>query len=177
MHNQAGWEGGFPGFKLLQPTAAMDGYMAAWKAVAGEWNGAGKTIAQVSIEATTLMSRRAKAAMDLPARMGACRQPQDIIELQLSYWQTCMKQYADCVRHVGQHVSEFQALTGVDESLSDPGEARPRATAAGSRDYITFPETNAEAMPQSATAMDENADTEQQADAAKNTAGQRSAAA
>jgi hypothetical protein len=124
---------------------ALNGYLSAWNTVAGEWSGAGRSLMQVNIELATLASRRAKAYLDLPAQVASCRQPQDFGNIQISFWQTCMKQYAEATRRISRQMAEAQLLTGIDESLSDPDSANVKSTRAQQRDFITFPEPTPEA--------------------------------
>jgi len=136
--------GSATGFGVVDSSKMFDGYMSAWNAFAGEWGGAGKSAMQVNLELASLASRRAKAYLDLPARFAACRQPQDFGNLQISFWQTCLKQYAETARRVGQQLSEAQPLTGINESLSDPGSDEVKSTRPQPRDFITFPEPKPE---------------------------------
>lgn len=74
--------------------ATETGAMQPWNFAAGEWSDMGRSIMRMNIEAATLASRRTKAYLELPGQLAACRQPQDIMALQMSFWQTCMRQYA-----------------------------------------------------------------------------------
>lgn len=108
-----------------------------------EWGSWGRSLAHMNIEAMSLVARRAKAYAELPARLAACKQPQDLLSLQMGFWTDCVRQYAESSRRVGQYMSEFQMLTGVDETLSDPDAADLQSTRA-ERDFITFPEPKAD---------------------------------
>lgn len=108
-----------------------------------EWGSWGRSLAHINIETMSLVARRAKAYTELPARLAACKQPQDLLSLQMGFWTDCMRQYAESSRRVGQYMSEFQMLTGVDEALSDPEAADLQSTRAN-RDFITFPEPKAD---------------------------------
>ena len=145
MRDQSVFGRGSNGYDAVQPDKIFDGYLSAWSSLAGEWSGAGKSVAHVNIELATLASRRAKAYLNLPSQLATCRLPQDFANLQLSFWQTCMGQYTECARNVGRYVSEVQSFTGIDESLSDPDSADVKSTRITPRDYITFPEPQANA--------------------------------
>lgn len=107
----------------------------------GEYGGYGRAIARANVEGAALVSRRAMAYMELPARLAACRQPQDFATVQMAFWQTCMSQYQESARKMMECLRECQGLTGVEESLSDPGAARLKSTEQSpERDFITFPE-------------------------------------
>lgn len=108
-----------------------------------EWGSWGRSLAHINIEAMSLVARRAKAYAELPARLAACKQPQDLLSLQMGFWTDCMRQYAESSRRVGQYMSECQMLTGVDETLRDPEAADLQSTRAN-RDFITFPEPKAD---------------------------------
>jgi hypothetical protein len=123
---------------------ALTGYMSVWNTIAGEWSGIGKHVMHTNIEVASLATRRAKAYLDLPAELAACRQPQDFAKVQMMFWQTCIKQYAETTRRVSRQMAEAQMLTGIDESLSDPDSADVRSTRPQQRDFITFPEPKPE---------------------------------
>lgn len=108
-----------------------------------EWGSWGRSLAHMNVEALSLVARRAKAYAELPARLAACKQPQDLISLQMQFCTDCMRQYAESSRRVGQYMSEVQMLTGIDETLSDPEAADLNSTRAN-RDFITFPEPKAD---------------------------------
>jgi hypothetical protein len=136
--------GSATGFGVVDSSKMLDGYLTAWNSLAGDWGGVGKGAMQLNLEMAGLASRRAKAYLDLPARLAACRQPQDFGNLQISFWQTCLKQYAETARRVGQQMTEAQPLTGINESLSDPDSNDVKATRPQPRDFITFPEPKSE---------------------------------
>lgn len=138
MTTKAKNQNGLSGGNWSHVPGLADGYAALWRTMAGEWSGAGRSLAHANLEAMMLMSRRAMAYAELPSRWSACRQPQDVLRLQTEFWQDCVKQYASSNRRIWQHLSDLQVLTGVDESLSDPESADLECTK--ERDYITFPE-------------------------------------
>ncbi len=118
-----------------------DGCGAVWKSVLGEYGGYGRAIVRTNLEGASLMSRRAMAYLELPARLATCRQPQDFATVQMAFWQTCMSQYQESARTMMECIRECQDLSGVEESLSDPGAVKLKSTSQGAeRDFITFPE-------------------------------------
>jgi hypothetical protein len=98
------------------------GYEPAFKGI-GRWN----------LEVLGLMSRRARAWMELPARIGQCKTPQDLVREQLQFWQTAAHDYSDGA----------QRLMAASGALAAPGfnGAWTGMTATSSRDYISFPDT------------------------------------
>lgn len=95
-----------------------------------------KATARSNFEVMSLMSRRAQAYMNLPARMTQCRTPQDFVAEQTQFWQTMAQHYAECSqRLMATWASVLQANGG--------------AGAAGrQRDYISFPEPQEDAAAQ-----------------------------
>jgi hypothetical protein len=98
-----------------------------------------KAMAGSNLEMLSLMSQRAQAYLELPTSVGNCRTPEDLVDEQVRFWQTALRQY-------GQ--SSQRALNVWATSVSLVGGAlAPWAPAAKpERDYITFAE------PQKATA-------------------------
>jgi hypothetical protein len=48
-----------------------------------------------NLELLGIMSRRAHAWLEIPARLGSCRTPQDLVKEQMRFWQTAMHDYAE----------------------------------------------------------------------------------
>ncbi len=103
------------------------------------WDAAGlgfepmmKAAARSNIEAVTLASQRAQAYLELPARLGQCRSPQDLASEQMRFWQTMTQQYTECSRRI------------MTTWTSCAHEAGDRARSERERDYITFPEPQQE---------------------------------
>ena len=121
-----------------------EGCGAIWQAWTGECGGAGRAIVRANVEGAMLMSRRAMAYMELPARLATCRQPQDFAAVQMSFWKNCLAQYQESSAKIAECLGPFQMLTGVEESLSDPGDVNVGAMKVRPvRDYVTFPEPQA----------------------------------
>ena len=108
--------------------ATETGAMQPWNFAAGEWSDMGRSIMRMNIEAATLASPRTQAYLELPGQLAACRQPQDIMALQMSFWQTCMRQYAGSMRRMGFYAPGIPGITGLEESLSDPESAPLKST-------------------------------------------------
>jgi len=87
-----------------------------------------KAAARSNIEALTLASKRTQAYLELPARLGQCRTPQDLANEQIRFWQTMAQQYTECSQHI---------MATWTSCAHETGE---RARADQQRDYITFPE-------------------------------------
>lgn len=90
---------------------------------AGRWN----------LEVASFMARRAQAWLEVPARLGRCKTPQDLFSEQLRFWQTAAAHYAD-----GSH--RLTAALGACAMVPGLNGALAIGTAASARDYITFPE-------------------------------------
>ncbi|NJO23765.1 MAG: hypothetical protein HC868_13605 [Sphingomonadales bacterium] len=78
-----------------------------------------------------LATRRARAWLEIPARISQCKTPQDLIREQLQFWQTAMHDYNEGARRL---TIAFGAIAPVGLN----GQAAPPA-----RDYISFAETKA----------------------------------
>jgi len=85
--------------------------------------------ARCNLELVALMTRRARAWLEVPARLSRCRTPPDLGSEQLRFWRTAAQDYADATRR----------LTVAFGALAVPG-IDGKATA---RDYLTFPERTA----------------------------------
>jgi hypothetical protein len=88
---------------------------------------------RMNLEVVGLMTRRAKAWLELPSRVSQCKTPQDLIGEQLRFWQTAAHDYTEGARRLAVTFSAF-ARPGLN------GGADPTT-----RDYITFPEPKAAA--------------------------------
>lgn len=89
---------------------------------AGQWN----------LELIGLMTRRAQAWLEIPARLGQCKTPQELVKEQMRFWQAATHDYAEGA----------QRLTVAFGALAVPGlnGAWGGKTVARARDYITFPD-------------------------------------
>jgi hypothetical protein len=89
-----------------------------------------KVAVRLQLEATGFISRRAQACLEIPARLGQCRTPQDLVTEQMRFWRTAYEQYVESAQRMGQIWSSAASFPfgGTDQP------SRPE------RDYITFPE-------------------------------------
>lgn len=61
-------------------------------------NGVMKASTQATSELVGLMTRRSQAVMAFAAEAAKCRAPQDLMGLQMKFWQTAMEQHTDAAR-------------------------------------------------------------------------------
>jgi hypothetical protein len=90
-----------------------------------------KSLARTPLEMMSFASQRAQAYIDIPARMGYCRTPSDLLREQTRFWQVACDQYAECSRRLTE--SWLQAL------IPAPGLAMPQPSQASKRpshDYV-----------------------------------------
>lgn len=92
-----------------------------------------KGVGRWNLEVASFVARRAQAWLEIPARLGRCKTPQDILSEQLRFWQMAAAQYAD-----GSH--RLTAALGACAMMPGFNGALAFSTAAPVRDYITFPE-------------------------------------
>jgi hypothetical protein len=89
-----------------------------------------KGFARVQLEMTSLISRRAQAYMEIPARLSQCRGPHDLLNEQMRFWRIAMEDYAGSTGRITSALSSF-ALPAL--SLDDEGAEK-------AHDYIKFSE-------------------------------------
>jgi hypothetical protein len=82
--------------------------------------------ARCNLELFGLMTRRARAWLEIPTRLGQCRTPQDLAGEQLRFWRTAVEDYTDVSRRLT--VALF-APSGFDAGRKAAG-----------RDYLAFPD-------------------------------------
>ena len=92
-----------------------------------------KGIGRWNLEVMGLMTRRARAWMEFPARASQCKTPHDLAREQLQFWQTAAHDYTDGARR----------LTVALGALAPP--SLHGKSAAPTRDYITFAEPSPQA--------------------------------
>jgi|GEM_PF-606633 len=98
-----------------------------------------KAVARCQLEAIGLASRRAQAYMELPAKLGACRTPQDLAREQIGFWQTAFAQYAESC---GRMFDNCRALTPPWSLLSLMAEGeRKEKSGKRERDYMPVRES------------------------------------
>ena len=105
------------------------GYEPVLKGV-GRWN----------LEVMGFMTRRARAWLEIPARVSQCKTPQDLAREQLQFWQTATRDYSEGVQRLTVAVSAL-APPGLDGGWGGKAAAPPR-------DYITFDEPKPAATDQ-----------------------------
>jgi len=89
---------------------AVKGYEPILKGI-GRWN----------LELFALMTRRSRAWLGVPTRLGQCRSPQELAYEQLRFWQTAASDYTEAAQRM---VAAF-------------GAAMPELSSIAQRDYIT----------------------------------------
>ncbi|HXF55377.1 MAG TPA: hypothetical protein VNK52_14785 [Hyphomicrobiaceae bacterium] len=98
-----------------------------------------KAVARCQLEAIGLASRRAQAYMELPAKLGACRTPQDLAREQIGFWQTAFAQYAESC---GRMFDTCRALTPPWSLFSAGGERKEPGKR--ERDYMSVRDSEEE---------------------------------
>jgi hypothetical protein len=98
-----------------------------------------KAFARAQLEVAGLMSRRAQAYMEIPARLSRCRSPQDVAEEQMQFWRSVFEDYSASTTRITRGLASIAAPTfGLAASDDEMDSAR---------DYITFPEPEEAARP------------------------------
>ncbi|HZA01876.1 MAG TPA: hypothetical protein VE665_06300 [Hyphomicrobiaceae bacterium] len=93
-----------------------------------------KAVAGSGLELLSLMSQRAQAYLELPTSVGNCRSPQDLVDQQVRFWQTALRQYGESSQRAMNAWATSMSLLGGVLTPFTPA-AQPE------RDYITFPES------------------------------------
>jgi hypothetical protein len=83
---------------------------------------------RANLELVSLTGRRAKAYLDLPSVLAQCRGPQDIFAAQALFWQSMVRDYAECSQRM---------VTALRDAGGDATAAA--GTRARERDTLTFP--------------------------------------
>jgi hypothetical protein len=102
--------------------AVVQGYEPALRGV-GRWN----------LELMGLLSRRARAWLEIPSRISQCKTPQDLINEQMRFWQTAAHQYADGSRRLTAALGACAVVPGFNGAWGG-------RTVARARDYINVSE-------------------------------------
>lgn len=92
-----------------------------------------KSIGRWNLEVMGLMTRRARAWLEMPARVSQCKSPQDLLREQLQFWQTAAHDYSEGAQRL---TVAFGALVPPAFNGVLSGKAVPQA-----RDYINFPDS------------------------------------
>lgn len=88
-----------------------------------------KAWARGNLELMTLASRRARAYLELPEKLGRCRSPQDLVHEGVCFWQAMAEDYTESSRRLAG---------GWSAIMQQPRSSEPEAR---ERDYVTFPES------------------------------------
>jgi hypothetical protein len=129
MHNhqdkafQSGWLGQLPE-GCLEAAETATRTMEPWF----------KTWARGNLELMTLASRRARAYLELPERLGHCRSLQELTHESIGFWQNMVEDYTESSRRL---LSGWSSIMQQTKRPEEPGRER---------DYVTFPEPG-EATP------------------------------
>jgi Phasin protein. len=86
-----------------------------------------KALARWQLEAMGLLSRRAQAYIEIPARLSRCRSPQDLLSEQARFMQTAFQQYQESSKRMIDAWVQLMPLAFVNGEDSHP-----------ERDYISF---------------------------------------
>ena len=107
-------------------------YFSGLEAMGHAYDPFTKGVARAQLEFMGLMSRRAQAYMEIPARLAQCRTPQDLANEQARFWRTAFEEYSDSVSRATEAmaslVPSFNFAISGDEAQS-------------AHDYISFSET------------------------------------
>jgi hypothetical protein len=94
-----------------------------------------KANAQAGAEMAALAGRRSQAYVALASDVGKCRAPQDLLSLQMQFWQTAMQHHADAGRRIAAAWSGVMPLlAGIAAQPANGAQITPP------RDRITFQE-------------------------------------
>lgn len=66
-----------------------------------------------------LMSKRARAYVELPGALTACKSPQDVLNVQQAFWHNCAQDYLAASNSALAYWTSLSPLTGVEETLED----------------------------------------------------------
>lgn len=105
------------------PSRGLDDIVKGWEPTL-------RGLGLFNLEFSRLMSRRARAWLEIPMRLNHCKTPQDLITEQMRFWQTAASHYAD-----GSHrLLATLGVLGVSNVLNgdDQRGGRPK------RDTISF---------------------------------------
>jgi len=91
-------------------------------------------IGRTNLEYGALVSRRARAYLEIPGRAAACRTPQDLVNAQLAFWQQSARDYGEASERT------MAALLGTDApQLGAPHDRPIQASQAGAWPALTNP--------------------------------------
>jgi hypothetical protein len=90
-------------------------------------------LTRYNLELAGLAARRARAWIEIPATLGRCKSPQDVLGEQARFWQTAMAQYTQSWQRLSAVAGSFATVPGINGALGGQ-------MATPARDFITFPE-------------------------------------
>lgn len=97
-------------------------------------------VMRANLEAVGFVGQRLRAYHDLSNEITRCRKPQDVVDLQMRFWQRTAQDYQAAGEKIGE--AWRAALTPLAGQAGD----EPKAP----RDYITFPDAAAPQQPDAA---------------------------
>jgi hypothetical protein len=124
-------------------------YFAGMDRIAKTYEPAINGLSRYNLELAGLAARRARAWWEIPATLGRCKTPQDVLGEQARFWQTAMAQYTQSWQRMSAVLGSLAVVPGINGALS--GKMAP------ARDFITFPE------PAGSTEEDEQPRTDRRA--------------
>jgi hypothetical protein len=102
-----------------------------------------KGIGRWHLEWIGLISRRVHAWVELPARLGDCKSPPDLINEQARFWQAAGEDYVDGARRLTAAAAACAVVPGVTETLLQTWTKSLESNSAlFSRDYLSLPEAD-----------------------------------
>lgn len=129
-------------FEAILPTFTA-GFGAGKTAMTKEMEPYANAAVKANFELFSLMSKRARAYMELSASMAGCRTPQDVMNKQQAFWQQCANDYSHAAQVAGAfwQVAQPVTVTGVEETLEDESLQSCPECGQDIRDVMTFGET------------------------------------
>lgn len=108
-------------------------YFAGMDRIAKTYEPALNGLSRYNLELAGLAARRARAWFEIPATLGRCKTPQDVLGEQARFWQTAMAHYTQSWQRLSAVAGSFAIVPGINGA---PGGTM----ATPARDFITFPE-------------------------------------
>jgi hypothetical protein len=102
---------------------------------------------RAQLETLSLVAQQTRTAYELPARLAACRTPQDLASTQMQFWRAVAMQQAEGVQRIAAAWGGL--LAAVDTQAVKAPAPAPK------RDFITFPEVVSAPAAAAAAATDE----------------------
>jgi hypothetical protein len=109
-----------------------------------------KGVGRCNLELFSLMTKRSREWLEIPTRLGRCKTPLDVVNVQMRFWQTATAQYADASHRLAAAFGACAVVPYLNGAWG--GETVQRT-----RDYITFPEPKESVADTAATRGDRRA--------------------